>query len=75
MKLATYSHDGATAAGVVSGDRVHPVAGASGVLDLVDAGLPEALRRGAEAVDGARPVALADVRLLAPLRPRTLRDS
>lgn len=69
MRFATYLHDSTERAGVVVDDLVHPVDGT--VLDLVRAGLPAALEAGRRAGPG---VPLADVRLLAPLQPPTIRD-
>lgn len=73
MRLATYVHGGVEHAGVVAGDLVHPFGAGVSVNHLVELGLAEALRLGEEALDQPG-VPLADVRLLAPLRPTTMRD-
>lgn len=73
MRLATYTHSGTELSGVVNGAHVHAFGPDVTVNDLVERGLDEALRLGAEALD--RPgVPLDEVQLLAPLRPRTMRD-
>jgi len=82
MRLATYQQDGVVRAGVVSGDAdsgaapdlvVHPFPDGTTVLDLIRAGLPAALAAGQEAL-ARQPVRVADVRLLPPLEPPTVRD-
>ena len=65
MKLATFRHDGRVRTGVVDGDQVRPFAGDPTMLEIISAGVPSALE---EALPSA------DVRLLAPLQPTTLRD-
>jgi 2-keto-4-pentenoate hydratase/2-oxohepta-3-ene-1,7-dioic acid hydratase in catechol pathway len=73
MRFATYAAGGATKAGVVSDAGVHPLPDGTTVLDLVRAGLPTALERGADALRGpATP--LDEVRLLPPLAAPTVRD-
>jgi 2-keto-4-pentenoate hydratase/2-oxohepta-3-ene-1,7-dioic acid hydratase in catechol pathway len=67
MKLATTSFGGA----VVTEDGLFPLPGT--VDDLVRAGLPRALEAARAALRG-RPVPLAQARLLAPLRPASVRD-
>ena len=73
MRFATYSRGGTVAAGVVRGDRVHPLPAGTSVLDLVRAGLPAALDAGRSALSEPS-VPLAEVRLRAPLGPPTIRD-
>ncbi len=77
MRFATYSLGGAARAGVVSGSgadaTLHPLPAGVTVLDLVTAGLPAALKAGAAALSEAG-VPVADVRLLPPLNPPTVRD-
>ncbi|KQU29408.1 MULTISPECIES: fumarylacetoacetate hydrolase family protein [unclassified Rhodococcus (in: high G+C Gram-positive bacteria)] len=73
MRFATWVHDGRTTSGVVSDDGLHAFERQGSILELVRAGLPAALEAGSEAL-GHRPVQLADVRLLPPLDPPTVRD-
>lgn len=74
MKFATFSTGGAVAAGVVSGDAVHPFPDGVTVLQLVRGGLPAALAAGASVLASAEPIPLTAVRLLPPLQPPTVRD-
>jgi 2-keto-4-pentenoate hydratase/2-oxohepta-3-ene-1,7-dioic acid hydratase in catechol pathway len=77
MRLATYSLDGGSAehCGIVEDDVIRPLADGITVLDLIDAGPPAELPARAESMLAAgQPVPLADVRLLPPLRPRSIRD-
>ena len=64
MKIATFEHDGGEHVGIVEGESLWKVDAT--VLELL-AQAPEEPPRGEE-------LALADVRLLAPLRPPTIRD-
>jgi 2-keto-4-pentenoate hydratase/2-oxohepta-3-ene-1,7-dioic acid hydratase (catechol pathway) len=78
MRIARWRVDGdpRIREGVVVGDRVVEFAAGVGVRDLLDAGLARALEAGAEAearMTEADPL-LADVTLLPPLRPATIRD-
>ncbi|WP_406281085.1 fumarylacetoacetate hydrolase family protein [Embleya sp. NBC_00896] len=73
MKFATFDLHGSTRSGVVSGDVVHPLPEGGTLLDLIERG-DAALRSAGEAALAGPAVALADVRLLAPLRPPTVRD-
>ena len=74
MRFATFSAGGGLVqAGVVSDAGLHSLPGSMSVLQLVRAGLPDALETGRAALD--RPaVPLAQVRLLPPLDPPTIRD-
>jgi len=72
MKLATYRYRGTEHCGVVDGGRVHPLRG-SRMLDVVSIGLDRALELGHRATR-ATGLPLQDVRLLAPLRPPSMRD-
>jgi 2-keto-4-pentenoate hydratase/2-oxohepta-3-ene-1,7-dioic acid hydratase in catechol pathway len=69
MRLATFTHHGRTRSGVVDAETVRPLPDGTGVLDLVRAG-----RLGQAARLAGHPVPLADVRLLAPFQPPTVRD-
>ncbi|RSM38409.1 DUF2437 domain-containing protein [Amycolatopsis balhimycina DSM 5908] len=71
MRLATYEHRGAVHAGVVTDEGVRAFPAGVTVLDLVRSGLPAALDAG---VLSGPAVPLADVRLLPPLDPPTVRD-
>lgn len=72
MRFATWEHQGEVSAGVVSDAGVHGIAGTT-VLELVRSGLPTALAAGEQALE-APAVPLAEVRLLPPLQPPTVRD-
>ncbi|HWC82017.1 MAG TPA: fumarylacetoacetate hydrolase family protein [Pseudonocardiaceae bacterium] len=74
MRFVTYVHGGAEAAGVLAGQRIHPLPSGTTVLDAIGRG-PAGLRATGEAAL-ARPAAAAleEVRLLAPFRPPTIRD-
>ena len=74
MRFATVRHAGSQVAAVVDGEKVYPLPAGTTVLDLVRAGLAEALAAGKLAVSTARPVPVADVVFDAPLRPPTIRD-
>jgi 2-keto-4-pentenoate hydratase/2-oxohepta-3-ene-1,7-dioic acid hydratase in catechol pathway len=77
MKFATYVIGNVVRAGVVSGSDadpvLHPLPVGVAVLDLVTAGLSAALAAGATALSEPG-VPVADVRLLPPLNPPTVRD-
>ena len=74
MRFATFSAGGGLVqAGAVSDAGLHPLPGSMSVLQLVRAGLPDALENGRAALDGPA-VPLAQVRLLPPLDPPTIRD-
>ncbi|SDT08799.1 fumarylacetoacetate hydrolase family protein [Actinoplanes derwentensis] len=65
MRLARFRHDGRVRTGVVEGDHVLPFEGDPGMLEIID---------GSAEQRTAGPVPLDDVKLMAPLQPRTLRD-
>lgn len=73
MRFGTAVLDGCARAIVVTDDTVHAVPGDVTVEDLVASGLTTALEQG-EAALSEPGVALADVRLLRPLRPASVRD-
>lgn len=75
MKFATYSDQSTTRAAVLEDDLLYPVDGAESVLDIIGDGLDALLARGREARASAAPVPLASVRLEAPIRPPSMRDS
>jgi 2-keto-4-pentenoate hydratase/2-oxohepta-3-ene-1,7-dioic acid hydratase in catechol pathway len=77
MRFATYQHAGRVRAGIVADDAnglmLHPLPAGTTILELIRAGLPVALDTGAKALAGpGTPV--AEVRLLPPLDPPTVRD-
>ena len=63
-----------TAAGSVGGDQVHPFEHPVELLDLVMEGEQTLRGAGERALTGSLPLPLADVRLLPPLQPPTVRD-
>jgi 2-keto-4-pentenoate hydratase/2-oxohepta-3-ene-1,7-dioic acid hydratase in catechol pathway len=73
MRFATWEDGGIVTAGVVGEHGLHALPPDVTVLDLVRAGLPAALDTGLAALS-APPVPLAEVRLLPPLQPPTIRD-
>jgi 2-keto-4-pentenoate hydratase/2-oxohepta-3-ene-1,7-dioic acid hydratase in catechol pathway len=64
MRLASFRHEGRDRTGRIDGDRVHPFVGDPTMLEIIS-GHPR---------ETGDPVALTAVRLLAPLKPTTLRD-
>jgi 2-keto-4-pentenoate hydratase/2-oxohepta-3-ene-1,7-dioic acid hydratase in catechol pathway len=68
MKIARYEHAGERRVGIVEGPGIRPLPPGTGVLATLSAD------RGDLASQGEDPVPLADVRLLAPLEPRSIRD-
>jgi 2-keto-4-pentenoate hydratase/2-oxohepta-3-ene-1,7-dioic acid hydratase in catechol pathway len=74
MKFATFVHAGQRRSGVVDGECVHPFQGDADLLHLLQEGEDVLRTAGARAITGSPPLALAAVRLLAPLRPPTIRD-
>lgn len=74
MRLASYDVAGTTQAGVVAGQRVHPLPGGVTALDAVGRDLDGLLALGAQAVAAGAGTALAQVRLRPPLDPPTVRD-
>jgi 2-keto-4-pentenoate hydratase/2-oxohepta-3-ene-1,7-dioic acid hydratase in catechol pathway len=74
MRLATFlDHAGHERVGVVQQDQVHAFAGDRTMRDVIDGGL-DAARELAAAALRSPGRALTDVRLLAPLRPASVRD-
>ncbi|GAA2219598.1 fumarylacetoacetate hydrolase family protein [Nonomuraea monospora] len=65
MRLATYEHQRRRRSGIVEGDQVRPFPEGTNLLDLVAGGAPPA-------TDAAVP--LAEVRLLPPIEPPSVRD-
>ena len=73
MRFATFSAGGRVQAWVVSDAGLHSLAEGITVLDLVRAGLPDALTAGQQALSGPA-VPLEEARLRPPLDPPTIRD-
>ena len=71
MRVASVLHDGVVRVGVVEGEGVHLLDRPVTVLDLLRSG--DLMAAGRDALR-SRPVALGEVRLLAPLEPPTVRD-
>ena len=63
MRIATIDLDGTPSAALVEDDAVRPLPGV-GMLDALSGRLAEA----------GEPIALADVRLLSPIEPASVRD-
>ena len=74
MRFATFVHDGKRQPGTVVGDQVHPFEHPVELLDLVMEGEQSLRGAGERALTGSLPLPLADVRLLPPLQPPTVRD-
>lgn len=79
MRFATYEHLGRRQAGVVSdadGATLHPLPGVSSLTELIGAGDGPAplLDAGAAALAGPAGPHVSEVRVLAPLRPSSVRD-
>jgi hypothetical protein len=68
--------DAAERCGVVTGDMIHPLPEGTTLLGLIDAGRAALLAAGQAAVDrpARDPVPVSGVRLIPPLRPRSIRD-
>lgn len=73
MKVARWVHDGRVEEGFVDGELVFAMPGST-VADLLAMGLDAALVVGAETVSSQPSRSLADVRLLVPLVPTSVRD-
>lgn len=74
MRFATWQHAGATRAGVATDAGLHAFPDGATILDVVASGLPSALELAELTAESAAPVPLADVRLLPPLTPPSVRD-
>ncbi|WP_327699159.1 fumarylacetoacetate hydrolase family protein [Streptomyces sp. NBC_00459] len=76
MRFATFEYDGARHSGVLSlaGDTIHPFPAVSSLLRLIEEGEQALRETGEHALGTAVPIVLADVRLLPPLQPPTIRD-
>jgi 2-keto-4-pentenoate hydratase/2-oxohepta-3-ene-1,7-dioic acid hydratase in catechol pathway len=75
MRFARWEHGGEVHDGVVDGDSLIPLGDGLTIQALLEAGLNRALALGTAAIaDGRGAVPIASVRLLAPVRPVTIRD-
>ncbi|PNI08100.1 hydroxylase, partial [Arthrobacter sp. AFG7.2] len=74
VKIARWNHDGGTRSGFVEDGACYPLPEGQGVQTLLDAGLEETLAAARKAIGSVAAVPLADVQLLAPLAPATIRD-
>lgn len=73
MKIARITIDGMTTVGVVSSGKVQPLTATTDIFEVLAAPPDQRTQLVERARDG-RPRRLSDVRLLAPIQPRTLRD-
>ncbi|MFI6254270.1 fumarylacetoacetate hydrolase family protein [Streptomyces sp. NPDC051016] len=74
MKFASVVHGGKRRSGVAADGLFHPFGQPVGLLDLMLEGEEPLREAGERALAGSLPVALADVRLLPPFEPTTVRD-
>jgi 2-keto-4-pentenoate hydratase/2-oxohepta-3-ene-1,7-dioic acid hydratase in catechol pathway len=74
VKIARWNHDGGTQSGFVDDGNCYPLPEGQSVQSLLDAGLDETLRFAGDVIGSTSPVPLAEVQLLAPLVPATIRD-
>ena len=74
VKIARWNHDGGTQSGFVDGGTCYALPAGQGVQTLLDAGLEETLDLARQTIGSGPAVPLADVQLLAPLVPATIRD-
>ncbi|MGN6440618.1 MAG: fumarylacetoacetate hydrolase family protein, partial [Arthrobacter sp.] len=73
VKIARWNHDGGTQSGFVDGGTCHALPQGQDVQALLDAGLEATLDIARRTISGDA-VPLADVQLVAPLAPATIRD-
>jgi 2-keto-4-pentenoate hydratase/2-oxohepta-3-ene-1,7-dioic acid hydratase in catechol pathway len=74
MKLATFDDSGRPRLGVASGERLQPLAVGLATADLLAADASTRAAHLDAAIAAQAPIELADVHLLAPLAPPTIRD-
>ncbi len=74
VKIARWNYDGGTQSGFVKGESCYALPPEYTVNALLEAGLAETLRLAGATISSAPAVQLADVQLLAPLVPATIRD-
>ncbi|MFJ6897375.1 fumarylacetoacetate hydrolase family protein [Streptomyces hokutonensis] len=74
MRFATFLHGGRQQSGVVVEDKVHPFEVPAELGEFIEAGEGTLRSAAEEALAGTTPLPLADVRLLPPFQPPTVRD-
>ncbi|MFI9383167.1 fumarylacetoacetate hydrolase family protein [Kutzneria sp. NPDC052558] len=74
MKLVSYVHNGGERCGVVEDDLIRPLPFGTRLLDLLALDFPATVDRHLARAVQELPVRLADVRLLPPLLPPSVRD-
>lgn len=74
VKIARWSHQGETRSGFIEGAFTYPLPEGMSTQDLLNAGLENTLRLAETKLAGVKGLPLADVTLLAPLHPASLRD-
>ncbi|WP_371547788.1 fumarylacetoacetate hydrolase family protein [Streptomyces sp. NBC_00554] len=74
MRFATFLYGGRRQSGVVVDDKVHPFEVPAELQEFIKAGEDMLRTAAADALAGTSPLPLADVRLLPPLQPPTVRD-
>jgi len=76
MRFAAYAHRHRTRVAAVQNDALHPLPGVHSLTEIIagGGGLEALLDAGAAALDAPPGPALAEVRLLPPLRPASIRD-
>jgi 2-keto-4-pentenoate hydratase/2-oxohepta-3-ene-1,7-dioic acid hydratase in catechol pathway len=74
VKIARWNHDGGTQSGFVDGGNCYALPAGHSVNALLEAGLAETLALAGNTIGAGSPVPLADVTLLSPLVPASIRD-
>jgi len=74
MKWVSFSDAGAIRTGVVVGNSVHPYTGSESLIELIGGGTDALAKAGNAAVAGPT-VDLADLSIVEPFRPPSMRDS
>jgi 2-keto-4-pentenoate hydratase/2-oxohepta-3-ene-1,7-dioic acid hydratase in catechol pathway len=74
MRLASYRENGVKRAGIVAGQRIHPLPGDLDARAAIALGLDGLLEAGGAAIASGEGAMLDAVTLLPPLRPATIRD-
>ncbi|WP_284988035.1 MULTISPECIES: fumarylacetoacetate hydrolase family protein [unclassified Arthrobacter] len=74
VKIARWEYDGGTQPGFVSDGGCYALPQGQDVQSLLDAGLDETLDIARRTIGSGAAIPLADVRLLSPLKPATIRD-
>lgn len=74
VKIARWNYDGGTHSGFVDGRNCYALPTGQTVNTLLEAGLAETLAVAGNTISAGSPVPLADVTLIAPLIPASIRD-